>query len=44
MILIPEGRVFRDGAKQDLLTEPLLGELFRTRVEVVRRDGYYHAW
>jgi iron complex transport system ATP-binding protein len=44
VILIREGRVFRDGAKPEVLTEPLLGELFRTRVEVVRRDGYYHAW
>jgi iron complex transport system ATP-binding protein len=44
VILIREGRVFRDGAKRDVLTAPLLGELFRTRVEVVRRDGYYHAW
>jgi iron complex transport system ATP-binding protein len=44
VILLRDGGVFRDGAKPDLLTEPLLGELFRTRVEVVRRDGYYHAW
>lgn len=44
VILIREGRVFRDGAKHEVLTEPLLSELFRTPVEVVRRDGYYHLW
>jgi iron complex transport system ATP-binding protein len=44
VILLKEGRVFRDGAKPDVLTAPLLGELFRTPVEVVRRDGYYHLW
>ncbi len=44
VILIQNGRVFRDGAKAGVLTEPLLSELFRTPVEVVRRDGYYHLW
>lgn len=44
VILIQNGRVFRDGAKAVALTEPLLSELFRTPVEVVRRDGYYHLW
>jgi iron complex transport system ATP-binding protein len=44
LILIRDGRVFRDGAKTDLLTAPLLGELFRTPVQVVRRDGFYHLW
>lgn len=44
VVLIRDGRVFRDGRKEEVLTEPLLGELFRMRVEVVRRDGYYHAW
>jgi iron complex transport system ATP-binding protein len=44
VILIRGGRVFRDGAKHDVLTEPLLGELFRTPVQVVKRDGYYHLW
>ena len=44
VILIRDGRVFRDGPKQEMLTEPLLTELFRTPVEVLRRDGYYHAW
>ncbi len=44
VILIKEGRLFRDGRKPDVLTKPLLSELFRTPVDVVRRDGYYHIW
>lgn len=44
VILIQEGRLFRDGPKDQVLTEGSLSELFRTPVEVVRRDGYFHIW
>lgn len=43
VILIREGRVFRDGAKQEMLSEDSLSELFRTNVEVVRRGGYFQV-
>jgi len=42
--LLREGRVFADGAKNDLLTTERLTELFGLPVELARRDGYYHLW
>jgi len=44
VILLKEGRVFRDGPKDKVLTAEVLSELFGTRFEVVRKDGYYHLW
>src|SRR5579862_1126536 len=42
VFLIRDGRVFVDGAKQDVLTAPTLTGLFGIPVEVLQRDGYYH--
>lgn len=44
IILIKDGRVFRDGAKDAVLTAALLGELFGLPVDLARRDGYYNIW
>lgn len=44
VILIRQGRVFRDGPKDLMLTEEVLSELFGVRVEMSRRDGYYNMW
>jgi iron complex transport system ATP-binding protein len=44
VILIKQGRVFRDGAKADVLSSAALGELFGIPVELMQRDGYYHLW
>jgi iron complex transport system ATP-binding protein len=44
VILIRKGRIFRDGAKTDVLTAEALGELFGIPVELMQRDGYYHLW
>ena len=44
VILMREGRIVADGAKEKLLTEPVLSELFGTEVRVMERDGFYHAW
>ena len=44
VILIRSGRVFRDGPKEQVLRNDLLSELFRTPVEVLRKDGYFHLW
>jgi iron complex transport system ATP-binding protein len=44
VILMREGRIVADGAKEKLLTEPVLSELFGVEVRVMQRDGFYHAW
>ena len=44
VVLLRNGRVFRDGAKGAVLTAANLTELFRTPVDVLERDGYYNAW
>jgi iron complex transport system ATP-binding protein len=44
VILMREGRIVADGAKQQLLTAEVLSELLGARVEVTERDGFYHAW
>lgn len=44
VILIRQGRVFRDGPKADVLTADALGALFGVPVELARRDGYYNMW
>ena len=42
-VLIREGRVFRDGPKEDVLDTPTLRGLFGIDVEVLERGGYYHV-
>src|SRR5262249_1275926 len=42
VLLLKDGRVFRDGAKQDVLTASTLSDLFNLCVDLVHRDGYYH--
>ncbi len=44
VICLREGRLVRDGDKEQVLTPPALEEVFGVPVEVVRQDGYYHAW
>lgn len=44
VVLLKNGRVFRDGSKSEVLTPELLTELFGTPVELVCRNGYYHIW
>jgi len=44
VILMREGRIVADGAKDKLLTAPVLSELFGVEVRVMERDGFYHAW
>ena len=44
VILIERGRICADGPKADLLTAERLTRLFGLPVDLVRRDGYYHAW
>lgn len=44
VVLIGEGRVLADGPKEDTLTSERLSSMFRVPVELIRRDGFYHAW
>jgi iron complex transport system ATP-binding protein len=44
VVLLRQGCVFGDGAKHGVLTSDRLSSMFGVRVEVVQRDGFYHAW
>ncbi len=44
VILMKKGRIFADGPKADVLTEPRLAELFGLPVTMQQRDGNYHLW
>ena len=44
VIMMREGRIVADGARRDLLTAPVLSELFGATVHVMERDGFLHAW
>jgi len=41
VVLLKDGRIFRDGPKADVLKPEILSELFGMKVEVARRDGFY---
>ena len=43
VILIKEGKVFRDGKKEEIFTDDNLSELFSLPVEVLEKRGYYQA-
>jgi iron complex transport system ATP-binding protein len=43
VVLLREGRLFRDGPTEELLTPRTLSELYRMPVRVERRHGYYHV-
>lgn len=44
LIMMRSGRIFADGAKDDLITTDKLHELFGVEVALTRRDGYWHSW
>ena len=44
VILMREGRIHRDGAKEEIISPALLGEVFRTEVRLLERDGYFLMW
>lgn len=43
VILMKEGRFWRDGPKAELLTDGTIGELFDVPVHVREEDGWYYA-
>jgi iron complex transport system ATP-binding protein len=44
VVVLKNGRVYRDGPKADVLTGAVLSESFGVPVEVESRDGFYGAW
>jgi iron complex transport system ATP-binding protein len=44
VIMMRSGRIFADGAKEELITEEKIRELFGVEVTLTRRDGYWHSW
>ena len=44
ILMMQDGRIVADGPKSELLTAERLGALFKTRVQLSERDGFFHAW
>ena len=44
VVMLREGEIFADGAKEKLLTKARLEKLFSVPLTFTRRDGYYHVW
>jgi iron complex transport system ATP-binding protein len=44
VVLMSRGRIVADGPKEEILRVGRLSELFGVKVDLARRDGYYHLW
>jgi iron complex transport system ATP-binding protein len=44
VLLMSNGRIIADGPKEKVLKSDRLEGLFKTKVEVDQRNGYYHMW
>jgi iron complex transport system ATP-binding protein len=44
VVVLKNGRVYRDGPKADVLTGAVLSESFGIPVDLESRDGFYGAW
>ena len=44
VVLMSGGKIVADGPKEKMLVPALLSHLFEIRVDITRRDGYYHVW
>ncbi|MGC2447415.1 MAG: ATP-binding cassette domain-containing protein [Candidatus Sulfotelmatobacter sp.] len=44
VVLLKNGRVVADGAKEEILRVERLTELFGVTVQMERRDGHFHLW
>jgi iron complex transport system ATP-binding protein len=42
--LMSRGRIVADGPKEEMLQVERLSQLFGVKVDLGRRDGYYHLW
>jgi len=44
VVLMNRGRIVADGPKEEILRVERLSKLFGVKVDMARRDGYYHLW
>ena len=44
VILLKEGEIFKDGRKEEILTDANLSELYSLPIEIQKKEGYYQAW
>jgi iron complex transport system ATP-binding protein len=44
VIMMKTGRIFADGAKEELLTQRMLSGLFGVDLDLTVRHGYWHSW
>ncbi len=44
VVVLQNGTVAADGQKAEILISSRLSALFGVPVDVLKRDGYYHAW
>jgi iron complex transport system ATP-binding protein len=44
VILMRHGRILNDGPREQLLTAPILSELFGTEVRLGQDEGWLHSW
>ena len=44
VVLMRSGKILADGKKEDLLEPKQISHLFGLKVEITRRDGYFHLW
>jgi iron complex transport system ATP-binding protein len=44
VILMRAGRILNDGPRAEVLTAPILSELFGTEVRLGEHDGWLHSW
>ena len=44
VVLMSRGRIVADGPKEEMLQVEQLSKLFGVKVDLARRDGYYHLW
>jgi iron complex transport system ATP-binding protein len=44
VILMKDGRIQADGPRAELLTEPILSDLFQAEVNIGQHQGWLHSW
>jgi len=44
VILMKDGKIFADGAKEELITRDMLSALFGVGLDLTLRQGYFHSW
>jgi iron complex transport system ATP-binding protein len=44
VIMMKDGKIFADGAKEELITREMLSALFGVDLDLTIRRGYFHSW